>query len=251
LISDLVALFVRPGALFAEFHRLRRTGPALALLAFLHLLYAGALLSTGVPDYEIQAQAQTMINREAEKLKGDEDSDELTRTVETLEKMASFNQVFSRIALLAGGPVRLLVGIALVSSVLFLIVSLAGIAKADFAQIAAVVVFASYTEVPRLLVKLLLVSQLHVLRVETSLAALLSHPKVAPALFLLLRRFDPFEFWYWGLIGLGLWKTGQLSGRRAFVVVVVLALAVGLLQGCLGAGDLVETEGMIKIGDKE
>ena len=243
LLADVARLYISPGPLFAGLYQGRRSAPALLLLVLLHGLYAGLLLSTGVPDYEIEAQAQRDINRRAEKLKGDEDSDELTRQVEALEKMAAFNKVFSRVLLLIGGPARLLVSVALVASVLFLAVSLGGSAKANFAQLAAVVTFASFTELPRMALRLFLVSRLEVLRVETSAAALLADPRSAPAAFLLLRLLDPFEIWYWALIGLGLWKTGQLSGRRALAVTSALVLAVGLLQGCLGAGNFVEYRG--------
>jgi hypothetical protein len=243
LAKDVLRLYTRPGALFADLPQNNRSARALLVLLALYVLYAALVLSTRVPDYEIQARAQKDINRSAEQLKGEDNSEDLTRAVEGLEKQAVFNRVFSRILLLLGGPTRLLCGVGLLSSVLFLAVSFWGSAKPDFAQLAGVVIFASFAAVPGLLVRLLLISQVQTMRVETSAAVLLPDPHVGLGAYLLLRRLDPFEVWYWSLVGLGLWKTGQMSGRRAVVVAVVLALLAGLCQACLDAGDLAEYRG--------
>src|SRR5262249_17009180 len=121
------------------------------------------------------------------------------------------------------------------ASLFFVIVALGGGAKPDFRLLAAVAVFAAYVEVPRLLVRLVLISQLQALRVETSAAAFFDlHAGLVP--YLLLRRLDPCDFWYWGLVFLGVWKTGQISCRTAFLAVVVLALLAGALTAA--AGDL-------------
>jgi hypothetical protein len=240
---DILHLYTRPGALFADLPRSNHLGGALLVLLLLYALYAGLLLSTGVPDYEIEAQAQKEISRAALQLKGEDNSEELARKVDGLEKQATFNRLFSRILLLLGGPVRLLLGVGVLASVLFLAVSFWGAAKPDFAQLAGVVVFASFALVPRLLLRLLLVSQLQVMRVETSAAALLPSLRSGLGAYLLLRRLDPFEVWYWALVGLGLWKTGQMSGRRAAVAALLLALLAGLCQACLDLGDLAEYRG--------
>ena len=89
-----------------------------------------------------------------------------------------------------------------------------------------------------LLLRLFLISQLQVGRVETSAAAFVSAPHVSLGLYLLLRRLDPFDVWYWALVGLGVWKTGQLSPRAALLTVVVLALLVAVLQAGLDIPEL-------------
>jgi hypothetical protein len=243
LLADLVRLFVSPGALFAHLPRCNRSGGALLVLVLANLLYAALLLSTGWPDYEIAAQAQKDISRTDEQLKGDENSEERTRAVEALEKKAEFDKLFRRVLLIVGKPLWLLLGIATVASALFLAVALGGAAKADFRQLWGIVVFASCVELLRLPLVLFLVMRLRAVRVETSLAALLTGPARGPAGFLqmlLLRRFDPFEVWFWALVGLGLWKTGQMTGRRAVVVTVLLALATTALLMCLDVSALAE-----------
>src|SRR5207247_980626 len=96
--------------------------------------------------------------------------------------------------------------------------------------LAGVAVFAAFVDVPKMLVRILLISQLQVSRVETSAAAFAAGPDVSLALYILLRRLDPFDIWYWFLIGLGLWKTGQLSGRASVVMACVLAVLAAVVQ---------------------
>ena len=240
LLADVVRLFLSPGTLFAHLPVVNRSGGALLILIVAHLLCAGFILSTGVPDYEIAVQTQQEIARIDEQLKGDENSEERTRAIEALEKAEAFNKLFTRVALFAGGPLRLLLGVAALASLLFLAVTFWGAAKADFRLLWGVVAFASCVMLPRLLLVAFLVARLQVQRVETSLAVLVSNPRAAPLVFLLLRRLDPFEAWYWALVGLGLWKTGQMSGRQAVIVTTALALSVMLVQVCLDLGTLAE-----------
>jgi hypothetical protein len=240
LAADVLRLFVSPGVLFADLHRHNRSLGALALLLAAHTLFAALLLSTGVPDYEIQALTQKQINREAAKLQGEENSEELAKAVEALEKGAAFQKVFARVLLLVWTPLRFLVGAGVVTSLLFLAVSLGSSAKADFRLLSGVVVFASLVTIPQLALRLFLVSQTQVGRVDTSAGAFVGDPQVGAGLYLLLRRLDPFELWYWCLVGLGLWKTGQTTGRRAVFLAAALALAAALTQGCLDVGEVAE-----------
>jgi hypothetical protein len=242
LLGDIGNLFLAPGRLFADLPRWNRSALALLVLMFLHVVYACAVLSTGVPDYEIGVASQKAINRVPEPNPVDNNADEINRQVTALEKEAAFNQLLTRVRWVAGGPVHVLFSVALVASLLFVVVALRGGAKPDFQLLAAVAVFAAYVEVPRMLVRLVLIAQLQALRVETSAAALIDlRAGLVP--FLLLRRLDPFEFWYWGLVCLGVWKTGQLSGRAALVTVALLALlAAALTAVTVDLNDLAEIQ---------
>jgi hypothetical protein len=239
LFGDVVRLFVSPGALFADLPHTNRYGGALLVLVLAHLVYAGLVLATRVPDYEIGVRAEKEISRTDEQLKGDDNSEERARAIEVLEKTAVFNKLFARVLLVAA-PLGLLLSLAVVASLLFLAVALWGTAKADYRLLGGVAIFASLVDLPRLLVRLALVAGVHATRVETSLAAFLPGRRAGLGAFLLLRRLDPFEVWYWALVGLGLWKTGQMSGRRALAVTVALALLAVLARMCLDLGALGE-----------
>jgi hypothetical protein len=235
LFRDLVNLYLSPSILFGELPRWNRAAAALFLLMLLQAMYAVALVSTGVLDYEIQLTTAKAANQYANQPHTDESAEDVNRVLAAIDKGGTFNMLLARVLLVAGGPVGVAVQAGLLASVLFVVVALRGTAKPDFHLLAAVAIFAAYTEVPRMLVQLFLVSQLQVSRVETSLAAFVSAPHVSLPVYLVLRRFDPFDVWYWCLVGLGLWKTGQLSRRTALVAVVVLAVAA---TAVLAAGDL-------------
>jgi hypothetical protein len=238
LLRDLVNLYLRPGTLFAGLPVRNRSAAALLLLMALQALYAAGVVSTGVLDYEIDADTQKVMSRYADQPHSDESAEDVNRVLDALAKGGTFTKLLTRVLLIAGGPVQAAAAAGLLASVLFVVVALRGTAKPDFHLLAAVAIFAAYALVPRLLVRLFLVSQLQVSRVETSAAAFVAPPYVSLGLYLLLRRLDPFDAWYWALVGLGVWKTGQLSGRAAVVTVVVLAVLAALLQVALDLPEL-------------
>lgn len=229
LFGDLFRVYFRPGALFAELPVVNRAAAALWLLLALYVVQAALMLSTGVHAYEIERNTQRGMAREAERLPGDENADELVRNLEAMEKKAVFDRLLNRLVLLVGGPLRVLIGVVTVAGLLYAVVALRGTAKADFALLAGIAVFAACTQVPRLLLQLYLVGELHASRIETSAAAFVTAPQTSLGAYLLLRRLDPFDAWYWLLIGLGVWKTGQLSAGRAVFATIVLAVLSALV----------------------
>jgi hypothetical protein len=232
LARDLVNVFWRPGALFAELPRTNRVAGALILLLILHALYGWAVISTGVPDHEIDRRTQEEISRLRQHPPSKEEAEKFNTALEAIEKGAVFQKQLKRVQMVAGQPIGLLIGLSLTSGLIFLVTALRG-GKPNFPVLLGVTTFAAYVEVPRLLISLLLIAQLQVMRVETSAAAFVSgQADVGLGAFLLLRRLDPFELWYYLLLGLGVYQTGQLRRRAAIVTICVLAL-LGAFAGSL------------------
>ncbi len=227
-LADVADLFLWPDRLFARLPVHNRWVAAVLLLMALQALYGLGLVSTGVPDYEIAERTQREVRKAAARLRGDDTSEELTRTVEALEKGQTFSKLFVRVMYILGGPLRLLAGVLVVASVLYAAAAFRQAARPDWTLLAGVVAFATFVEVPRLLLRLLLVATLHVSRVETSAAAFVSPAQTGLGLYLMLRRLDPFDLWFWILVGYGAWRTGQLGRRWAVLVVVALALAAAV-----------------------
>jgi Yip1 domain len=240
LLDDVVAAFFAPAALFDRLPAHNRAAAALLVLLLAHVLYALGVISTGVVDYETGARAEREIARQTAHLPGDDPADDPQHLAETLEKGAAFTRMLTRVLLLVAGPARVLCGVGVLAGILFVVVALSGATKADFSLLAGVAVFAAFAEVPRLLLRLLLIAGVHASRVETSLAAFADVHHVGLAGFLFLRRLDPFDAWYWALVALGLCRTGQLRLRWAVTVVVALALLTALLQCMMEVGDLAE-----------
>ncbi len=237
LARDLVRLYLSPGALFAELPRWNRSAAALVLLMALYAVYGLAVLSTGVSDYENDLAAQQEIGRLPDQPRNDDNAEELDRKSDALEKGAVFGKMLARVRLVLLDPVGVAAATGLLAGLLFVAVALWGVAKPDFHVLAGVVVFAAYVAVPCLLVRLLLTAALHVSRVETS-AAVFSPTHAPLALYLLLRRLDPFAVWFWALVGLGLCASGQMSRRGAVVAVIVLAVLAALAQCVLDLPDV-------------
>jgi hypothetical protein len=232
LLKDIWAVFFHPTTLFRELPRTNRVAGALILLMALHALYGLGLYATGVLDYEIDVQTQTQISGLRQHPPAKDDAAKFTSALEMIEKGSVFQKELSRVLLLAGGPLRLLLNVSILSALLFLVVALRG-GKPNFQVLLGVTTFASYVEAPRLIMQLVLTAQLHVSRVETSAAAFFSRADVGLANYLLLRRLDPFEVWYYVLVGLGLYHTGQLKRRWAIAAACLLALVAAALH-CLG-----------------
>jgi hypothetical protein len=227
---DVVRLFLSPGELFTHLAEGNRYPSALLFLVFCQVVFASAVLSTGVVDYELDARAGERFSRLANSLQQDDSSSADNQAVEAVEKEAAFTRLLVRLGWLLGGPLRLLAGVAVTVGALFVAVSLAG-RKADLPLLAGIVTFASFVELARMLAVLLVVWQRQTTRVDLSAAAWFDGSVGLPA-YLLLRCLDPFSLWYWGLLGLGLWKTGQLGGRAACRTVLLLA-AVSAAAGAV------------------
>ena len=85
-------------------------------------------------------------------------------------------------------------------------------------------VHAGFIDLAAILLKLIMMIYYHTMRVETSLAVLVSPDKPS-----ILAAIDPFRIWFWILISLGLGLTRQLSVRMAIIASALLCLgAMGL-----------------------
>jgi hypothetical protein len=237
LAGDVWRLYTRPGELFVELPQRNRFGLVLVLLVFVQFLYGVAVISTGVPEYETNRRVQQARQRYLRRVAEDEGPEKQAKTLEDFDKEAVFLRQWKRVMLLAVAPIGLLAWVGLLAGILFLMVALRG-GKPSFGVLAGVVTFAALVEVPRLLVRLWLTAQLHAGRVETSAAAFAGGPQVGLGGYILLRRLDPFDAWFWCLIGLGLARTGQLPGRRAVTATLVLAVLVMLVQSAADVLDL-------------
>jgi hypothetical protein len=247
LARDILAVFFRPAALFRELPRTNRVASALILLMVFQALYGLGLYATGVLNYEIDVETQKKISGLRQHPPAKEDAAKFASELETIEKGAIFQKEVSRVWLLAGEPIVLSVGLCVLSGMLFLVVALRG-GKPNFSVLLGVTAFASYVELPRLLMRLLLIAQLHVSRVETSAAAFFSSADVGLGNYLLLRRLDPFEAWFYFLVGLGVYQSGQVKRRAAIVTACVFALMAAIAHCILDVSTFAEI-GPISFGN--
>jgi hypothetical protein len=233
VLLDLVRLLVSPVEFFTHLAERNRYLQALLLLVFFQVLFGSAVLSTGVADHEEDLRTQERFGKVAKRVQEAPAGDSANQPVEAVEKEAAFAKLLIRLGWLLGGSVRLLVGLTMVTGFLFIAVSMAG-RKVDVPLLTGVVVYASCVEIVRMAVVLFLIWQTQTTRINTSAAVWFRGTDVSLPAYLLLRRLDPFALWYWGLVGLGLSKTGQLRVGAACRTVALLAALTVLAQA---AGD--------------
>jgi hypothetical protein len=241
LAGKVLDLYLRPSVLFSELPRCNRALGAFFLLIICYGLYGWGIISTGVLDYEIDRQAQkeaSNLREHFQASKTDEDSEKLTSKLDSAEKTAIFSKQLERVKLLMLAPLGLLIRLSLLAGILFMIIALRG-GKPNFQLLFGITVFAALVEIPKLICRLLLISQLQVSRVETSAAAFIRGSEGSGLWsYMLLRRFDPFDIWFFILVAVGLYYTGQMRRRGAIITTCLLAVFAGLTNCFLDIPEL-------------
>lgn len=224
LLDDIAAVFVSPGPLFDEITVRNRGARALIVLVALQFCYAWAVMKTGIIDYEIDVATQAEVSRMMRDQGRSENEQQLNAQIDGVEKWSGFKKMLKKLDVLFGTPAQTIVKVNLIAGVFFAAIALSG-GKPKFDQLASVAIYASFVELPRMLLKLYLITTVDRLRVETSVAALFSAGEgIDLWSYLLLRRLDPFDIWFWALVGYGVWKIGQAKPRLAASVTVMLAI---------------------------
>ncbi|MFL5242573.1 MAG: YIP1 family protein [Gemmataceae bacterium] len=237
LAGDILSLYVRPSVLFAELPRCNRAMGAFLILLACILLYGYAVISTGVLDYEIDRQTQKEISQIRQHSETEEGNEKMANLVDSAEKGGIFRQKMARVSLMVGGPLYLLISLSLLSGVLFMAIALRG-GKPNYQLLFGISVFAALVEIPSMMVRVLLISQLHISRVETSAAAFINDPAAGLGAYLVLRRLDPFAVWFYVLVGMGLYYSGQMSRRGALIATCLVAVLAALIHGATDIPEL-------------
>lgn len=228
LWEDFLYLAWCPSALFARLPIQNRFASAMLVIMLLHVLGALAIVGTGVYDYEIEVATERQIAQARVTYEGEE-GQQLESALQSLEKGAIFAKSLQRVLLVCDGPLRLTVTVTVFTAILFVFAAVAS-GKPNPPLLSGVVAYAWAVELARLALRVCLIARLGVSRVETSAAALLQPDPSNFLRYLLLRRLDPFDLWFWILIAMGLYHSGQMSKRAAWTSVVLLATGVIIMQ---------------------
>lgn len=239
LLHDVVDALLNPSALWSRLAVSNRVAGCLVLLCIVLALVNWGIDATGVPALEIDRKTQEERARIARLAEGADNPELFIDAMESLEKQGIFSKMVSRVGLVLGGPGYLLLIVGLLPSALFAFIALGG-GKANFRTLAAIVAFASWTQVLKVLLRLFLIDAVGASRVETSAAAWLHAPEASLPLYWCLRRCDPFDLWFWVLVWMGLTITGQLSRKSASVIVPILVVLGALLNCALEFSELVQ-----------
>jgi hypothetical protein len=245
LIDDLIAILVMPSALFGILPRENRARQALTLFLLLHVLIGWGIILTAVREFEIGWVTQLALTVYGKEHEGDEDSAGVEIALDLISKTGEFQVAAERIKLLSFGAINLLWTACCTAGFSFVLVALTA-GKPKFPTLFGIAVYASVVGVIKAALRMLLIAWLHRSSVETAASAFVDRPDVTLPIYLLLRRLDPFDLWWWCLIGVGLSRTGQCSRRAAFWGTLTAAILYTMMMAAL---DLVVVAEMPKFED--
>ena len=199
----------------------RGAWPALLLVVVLgHVLAGWAVVTGGVVDYELEAAARKEWSAVARQVQ--EDGGVAGERLVAAEKGAAFRRLTVRLWWLVGKPGLAAVQVALTAAFLAGLVTLGG-RKADGALLLGVAAAAALPDVLRAVAEAYLIAVRGTTVIDLSAAVWPTFDSSTLVAYLALRRADPFLVWGWVLLGLGAWRTGQLSAGGAIRAVALLA----------------------------
>lgn len=227
IVQQIAWVYVAPGKLFANLTEQPQLWPVLGILVLASSLLTWARIATGVGAYEVDLWTEHQIARTAEREHGTMPQGQLDDQLRSLDRGRDFWKFLAALEDWGKGPLRLVLATIILSTLLYALVSLVG-ERANTAVIYAIVLFAMYVEIPRMALEVVLIQITGTTRVDLSAAAFIHNTSVDVLIYALLRQLDPFQIWFWILVGLGLDKTRQAQGKTAALVVIPLALVVAL-----------------------
>lgn len=223
-------VFVAPGAVFSRAEDNGAYGWALVLLLGLVTLIGYAKVQTGLIDRDVDQATERQL-AELEKTQGHLiERQQLKDQMESIRKSADFTKVIMRLWAVVVAPVQLLTSFLLISAVLYAAVALTG-RKPEFHTLMSVCVYSGFVLVAAAALELVMIVHYGSTNVDTTLAALAPPGKAS-----FWQGIDPFQLWFWSLVGLGLVITNQLSRKMAvFVVLLMAAITTGARIGLIYA----------------
>lgn len=212
-------VYASPSALFRRVEDTGAYGWALVTLLALVVLIGYATVQTGLIDRTVDQQTESWL-AEQEKTQVDlVDRVELRDMVEAAHKEAEFTKLITRLGVIVVTPVYMLSSFLFIAAVLYALVALTG-RKPEYHTLMSIAVYAGFIELVGLVLDLAMKVYYRTIAVDATLRPLA--PKDAPLAEALLAAVDPFRFWFWILIAIGLIVTRQLSRRMAIVSVSLM-----------------------------
>jgi len=233
VFHDLFLMFVDPVRVFFNLPRVNRSTLALVILIVVQGCIGALVVKSGVYAYEVRRQAAKAAMAHLKSHEADDDPNIAIDAAEGIEKAAEFQVILHQIVKVIGRPLLTLASVGLIAGFLFVAVALSG-GKPKMALLTGIVAFASVVVVLQDAVKLYLTVQTKHSRVEVSAAAfpvsLGGTDGASLGKYILLRRLNPFDLWFWWLVHLGARKGARMTARGATISVIVMFVFDMLLQ---------------------
>jgi hypothetical protein len=240
VLHDIALTFVDPTRVFFNLPRVNRSTTALVIMLAVQALLGWMLVATGVYAYEVKRAAARAAMAHIKAHEGDDDPNVAIEAADAIEKGSEFQVTVYRLTALAGRPLWTLCVVGLVGGFLFVAVALSG-GKPKMPLLTGIVIFASLVQIPHAAVKLYLTGVTKHTRVETSAAAFpkeLGPNGASLSEYIMLRRLNPFDVWFWALVWLGARKAARMTVRGSTITVGLMVLCDVVFQSGLDYAEL-------------
>lgn len=211
-------VYTSPSSLFRRVEDTGAYGWALVVLLGLVMLIGYLQVQTGLIDQLVDQRTEKGLAALEENRVDLVDRVELRLAMEDVRKTGEFLKTVSRLQVIVLSPVYLLASFLLIASVLYAAVALTG-RKPEYHTLMSICVYAGFIELVAYVLRAGMMVYYRSTEVDTSLRLLSSGD--GPTV---LGVIDPFRFWFWILVAVGLTITQQLSRRMAIVSCSLLCL---------------------------
>jgi hypothetical protein len=241
VFDDILLTFVDPVRVFFNLPRINRSTWAMVILMIALGVIGAMTVNMGVYSYEIRRQAAKAAMAHLKAHEADDDPNIAIEQADGIEKAAEFQVILYKVVRVFGRPLLTLAGIGLIAGFLFVAVALSG-GKPKMSLLTGIVAFASLVQIPQDAVKLYVMSRTKHSRVEVSAAAFPASLGGAGGLslghYILLRRLNPFDLWFWWLVHLGARRGARMTARGATISVLILIVFDMLSQSGVDYAEL-------------
>lgn len=229
-VADALSVFTAPAGLFRRIEDTGAYGWPLTVLVGLTLLIGFAQVRTGLIDRVVDQQTERELAVYEQSQSGLVDRVELKERMDDIRKNGEFLKLMRRMQAIVAGPIWTVVSLLVISSLLYAAVALSG-RKPEYHTILSIGVYAGFIELAAGLLRLVMMVLYRTTDVDTSLAMLAEPGKAT-----ILAAFDPFRFWFWIVLAIGMVVTQQLSRRMAIISCATMCLlATGARIGVIHA----------------
>ena len=207
-----------PHAVFERAEGTGSYGRALVTILAVMVLIGYVEAQSGLIDRTVDQQTEAALAALEDSQAHLVDRIELRERMDDLRKTGEFNKLVHRLAVIVFAPIYLLASFLFIASILYAVVALTG-RKPEYHTLMSICVYSGFIELFGYIVRLAMVMYYRTTEVNTSLGMLAAPGQPSP-----LVAVDPFRFWFWVLVGIGLVVTHQLSRRIAVVACTLMAL---------------------------
>ncbi len=220
-LRDALVVLVAPRSVFRRIEDTGAYGLTLFVLLSLMALLGYAQVQTGLVDRAADLNTQKELEQIEKQQAQLVDRVELKEQMENARKGGEFIKLITRLWVIAGAPLQMLVSLMLIAAVFYAAVAMTG-RKPEWHTLMSICTYAAVVDV--LARGLLLAMMLHYRSDDVSTTLVMLAPRDKPSGALALAAVDPFRVWFWVLIGAGLVVTHQLGRVRATILCTLMCL---------------------------